>query len=156
MYILYTYIANIQLIASIPQPRHGQFDCWWRFPVSSLVPLTYFQLKVPYYFLLASGFKYLPSNISEKFISSIGYKSFNNCLLNDTLSTPPACSYVIWTRERKKEANPTFRSCVIQILKIAQFWREVAFLFAYTLTPFLPYWRSPLKLNKRTQHLLKN
>jgi hypothetical protein len=94
------------------------------------VPLTYFQLKVPYYFLLASGLKLWPFNISEKFISSIGYKSFNNCLLNDILSTPPACSYVIWTRERKKEANPTFRSCAIQILKTAQFWRGVAFLFA--------------------------
>ncbi len=133
MYILYTYIANIQLIASTPQPRHGQFNSWWRLPVSSLVTLTYFQLKVPYYFLLASGLKYLPPNISEKFISSIGYKSFNNCFLNDILSTPPACSHVIWTRERKKEANPTFRSCIIQILKTAQFWRGVAFLFAYTV-----------------------
>ncbi len=135
MYILYSYIANIQLIASTPQPRHGQFNCWWRFPVFSLVPLTYFHLKVPYYFLLASGLQYLPPNISEKVISVIGYKSFNNCLLNYTLATtnPPACSYVIWTWERKKEANLTFRSCVIQILKTAQFWRGVAFLFAYTV-----------------------
>ncbi len=129
LYILYTYIANIQLIASTPQPRHDQFNCWWRFPVSSLVPLTYFQLNVLYYFLLASGLKYLPP--SEKLISSIGYKS-NNCLLNETLSTPPTCSYVIWTRERKKEANSTFRSCVIKILKTAQFWQGVAFLYAYT------------------------
>ncbi len=133
MYILYTYIANIRLIASTPQHRNGQFNCWWRFPVFSLVPFTNFQLKVPYYFLLASGLKYLPPNISEKFISSIGYKSFNNCLSKGTLSTPPACSYAIWTRERKKEANPTFGSCAIQILKTAQFWRGVAFLFAYTV-----------------------
>jgi hypothetical protein len=133
MHILYTYIANIKLIASTPQPRHGQFHCWWRFPVFSQVPFTNFQLKVPYYFLQASGLTYLPPNISEKFISSIVYKSTNNCLLNDTLSTPPVCSYVIWTPERKKEANPTFRSCAIQILKAAQFWRGVAFLFAYTV-----------------------
>ncbi len=27
LYILYTYIANIQLIASTPQPKHDQFHC---------------------------------------------------------------------------------------------------------------------------------
>ncbi len=154
MYILYTYIANIRLIASTPQHRDGQFNCWWRFPVFSLLPFTNFQLKVPYYFLLASGIKYLPPNISEKFISSIGYKSFNNCLSKGTLSTPPACSYAIWTRERKKVANPTFGSCAIQILKTGQFWRGVAFLFAYTVDwrysqpcfGFVTYCRSDLFL----------
>ncbi len=87
---------------TLPTSGHDRFNCWWRFSVSSLVPLTYFQLKVPYYFLLASGLKYFPPNTSEKFTSSIGHKSLNNWLLNDILSTPLACSYEIWTRERKK------------------------------------------------------
>jgi hypothetical protein len=35
--------------------------------------------------------------------------------------------------KEKKKANPTFKSCVLQILKIAQLCQEIAFLFAYAV-----------------------
>ncbi len=98
-------------------------------------------LSPPYWHWLICNWKCLKifywPNTSAKSSSSLGYKSFNNCLPNDNLSTAPECSYVISTRDRKKEANPTFRSCVIQILKIAQFWRGVAFFYLLILYSML-------------------
>ncbi len=49
MYILYTYIANIQLIPSITQPRHDRFHCWWRSYVPFLFPYTYLNQMFRYF-----------------------------------------------------------------------------------------------------------
>ncbi len=78
------YIANIQLITSTSLPRHDQFHCWWRFPVFHWLIFNWKLLTIFYWPLV---FSYLPPNTSEKSTSSIGSKSFNNCLLNDTLSS---------------------------------------------------------------------
>jgi hypothetical protein len=85
------------------------------FSCSHPIGIDLFWIESSLNFLLASGLPFLQPNKFRKYTFSIGYKSFNNSLPNDNLSTPPVCSYVIWTRESKKEVNRSF------------------FLFAYAL-----------------------
>ncbi len=124
IYILYMYIATASQSHPLHRPCIGRFHCWSRFSVVSVLQLTCLQLKSAYNFLLASGLPFMQSNKSSKYTSSVDEESFNNRLLNDA---PPPPRMELCNSGKKKGENPTFRSFVIQILKIQQFDERLIF-----------------------------
>ncbi len=138
--------SDSQPIASTPHSRHRPISLSMTFSCLHPIPIDLPTIENCLQFFTASGLPFLSFNTSPKYTSSVGWESVNNTLLNDALSIPFACNCVIWTQGKKKESNPTFRSCIIQILKTAQFWREVAF---YLRTGTYPEWYGTVWCNVR-------
>ncbi len=107
-------IATASQSHPLHRPGIGRFHCWWRFSVFTLLLSTYLQLKNAYNCLLASGLQFMPTNTFPKYRYPLRWLGIF-------------------------QQQPSEWSFDIQILKIAQFWRDVAFLFASTV--YLRRWR---------------